>query len=87
MAELRREAPPAAARAYAERLGAEMGGEEGMESEGRVGEEGELVGGVGAGVEGIWERGREGLGGLEGVTGVLAKLERAEKVVGVLERL
>lgn len=98
MAELRREAPGAAARAYMERLEAEM--EEERERDKMQIEE---VGKMGSGkvapeelleaakmdrleeMERMWERGTEGLVGLEKVTEVLATLERARKAVEVVQ--
>lgn len=98
MAELRREAPGAAARAYMERLEAEM--EKDRERDkmqiqevGKMGSEKvapeELLRAARLErleeMEGIWERGTEGLVGLEKVTEVLATLERARKAVEVVQ--
>lgn len=102
MAELRREAPGAAARAYMERLEAEM--EEERERDKRRIEEAEekRAGGeeaapeelLGAAkmerseeMERMWERGTEGLVGLEKVTEVLATLERARKAIEVVQEM
>ena len=102
MAELRREAPGAAARAYMERLEAEM--EEERERDKRRIEEAEdkRVGGEAAAPEELlvaakmerseemkrtWERGTEGLVGLERVTEVLATLERARKAIEVVQEM
>lgn len=102
VAELRREAPGAAARAYMERLEAEM--EEERERDKRRIEEAEdkRVGGgeaapeelLGAAkmerseeMERMWERGTEGLVGLEKVTEVLATLERARKAIEVVQEM
>lgn len=100
MAELRREAPGAAARAYMERLEAEM--EEERERDKMQIEE---VGKLGSGkvateellaaarmerleeMERMWERGTEGLVGLEKVTEVLATLERARKALEVVQEM
>ncbi|MCJ1424634.1 hypothetical protein MMC29_002522 [Sticta canariensis] len=100
VAELRREAPGAAARAYVERLEAEMESERerGRERESEVersaaGQKVELewprverVERVEE-MENMWQRGTEGLLGLEKVTGVLARLERAEKAAKVVEEM
>ena len=97
VAELRREAPGAAARAYTEALEAELGRERERERLRAVkveeGEERKAEGGLELGkglerraeVEKMWGRGVEGLVGLGQVPGVLARLERAEKAVGVVE--
>lgn len=87
VAELRRDAPGAAARAYMERLEAEMRLErevkEGGEKKGGGGAD--LGGGLGEEVEKMWGRGLEGLVGLERITEVLARLERAGKAAEVVE--
>lgn len=86
MAELRRDAPGAAARAYMERLDGEMGMERELKRE-EV-EEGvgvDLGGEMGEEVESMWGRGVEGLVGLERITSVLARLERAGKAAEVVE--
>ena len=98
VAELRREAPRAAARAYAEALEAELARErqtlEGImkEEEELIGEEKEKSGlQMGNGlerreeVEKTWGMGSDGWIGLGGVTGVLERLERAVKATGVVE--
>lgn len=100
MAELRREAPGAAARAYMERLDTEM-----KEERGRVKMQIEEVGKMSSGkvapeellgaakmerleeMERMWERGTEGLVGLEKVTEALATLERARKAVEVVQEM
>lgn len=101
MAELRREAPGAAARAYMERLEAEMEEEEKRELDKKkmqIGEKvevattGELLGAVVKmerleDMERMWERGTEGLVGLEKVTEVLATLERARKALEVVQEM
>lgn len=97
MAELRREAPGAAARAYMERLDVEMEQEMERDKETMI-EEVRKVGTakteelLGAAkmerledMERIWERGTEGLVGLEKVTEVLATLERARKALEVVQ--
>lgn len=98
VAELRREAPGAAARAYMERLEAEMELEREREQE----RERELEAERSAGqkveldweslerveeVENMWQKGTEGLVVLERVTGVLARLERAGKAAEVVEEM
>lgn len=100
VAELRREAPGAAARAYMERLEAEMDlererdreqeRERGLDAERAAGQQVELVWARVERVEEVenmWQRGTEGLVGLEKVTGVLARLERAEKAAEVVEEM
>lgn len=100
MAELRREAPGAAARAYMERLEAEME-EERERDKMRIEEVGkmgsvkvapeELLGAAKMErleeMERMWERGTEGLVGLEKVTEVLATLERARKALEVVQEM
>ena len=96
MAELRREAPAAAARAYVERLKDEMGAEERnveamRERALRVGREEGAKGLRDVKIAredvmlGSWERGLEGLSTLSGLTEAVARLERAKEVVGVVE--
>lgn len=89
VAEMRRDAPGAAARAYMERLNKEMEAERE-----RKFEEGgdEMEGVVELGnlqrrdeVERTWGRGLEGLKGLEGITEVGARLDRAKAAVEVVE--
>lgn len=100
MAELRREAPGAAARAYMERLDVEMEQEMERDKETMI-EEVRKVGTAKTApaeellgtakmerledMERIWERGTEGLVGLEKVTEVLATLERARKALEVVQ--
>lgn len=94
VAELRREAPGAAARAYVERLEGErekekvrdreIEGEMGVEREGgleRLGLERRKE------VEKMWGRGLEGLVELGRVTEVVAKAERAKKAAEVVEAM
>ncbi|MCJ1256351.1 hypothetical protein MMC24_004172 [Lignoscripta atroalba] len=96
VAELRREAPAAAARAYVERLKDEMGAEERnveamRERALRVGREEGAKGLRDVKIAredvmlGSWERGLEGLSTLSGLTEAVARLERAKEVVGVVE--
>lgn len=94
VAELRRDAPGAAARAYMERLEAEMEAERVAERERGRPEEASQVNLLGEfklgnleEVEGMWGKGTEGLVELEKVTGVLAKLERATVAAKVVERI
>lgn len=92
MAELRRDAPGAAARAYMEKLEVEMAAEREIGERDREEEEGgvELEGGsverIGE-VRRMWERGREGLVRLENVTEALAKVERAEKAAEAVRQM
>lgn len=94
MAELRRDAPGAAARAFMERLEAEMEAE--REGDARV--EGEKVEGEEVVLEGgrverieevrrMWERGTAGLVGLEKITEVVAKVERAAKAAEAVKEI
>ena len=92
MAELRRDAPGAAARGYVERLEAELQREkilgEERESKGvRIDEENLQVGMLKRkdDVERMWGRGTEGLLELGKIPGGLAKLERAEKAAEVVK--
>ncbi|KAL8739231.1 MAG: hypothetical protein Q9181_000122 [Wetmoreana brouardii] len=92
VAELRREAPGAAARAFQERLEAEREKERGREREVERGMEGKREGGLedvglarGDEVESMWGRGMEGLVELRRVTEVMAKMERATKAAEVVE--
>ncbi|KAL8732162.1 MAG: hypothetical protein Q9166_002909 [cf. Caloplaca sp. 2 TL-2023] len=96
VAELRREAPGAAVRAYVERLEGEREGERGREKEIEVEMGGARAGGleaVGAEwreeeeeeEERMWGRGLEGLVELGKVTGVIARIERARKAAEVVE--
>ncbi|KAI4116172.1 MAG: hypothetical protein LQ338_007756 [Usnochroma carphineum] len=94
VAELRREAPGAAARAYVERLereregerrtGREVEGEVGGVREGEEGLEGAVVQRVEE-VEKMWGKGVEGLVELGKVTEVVARMERARKAAEVVE--
>ena len=91
VAEMRRDAPGAAARAFMERLGIEVQAEREADLDARMmsGDE-EILDCIGRlqrrdDVERTWERGVDGLKGLEGVTGVVAKLERAGRAAEVVE--
>lgn len=94
VAELRREAPGAAARAYEERLEKEREAEREREK----GVEGEMEERREGGVEGVyleraeevekmWGRGLEGLVEMGRVTEVVARMERAAKAAEVVERM
>ncbi|KAI4098996.1 MAG: hypothetical protein LQ339_006189 [Xanthoria mediterranea] len=92
VAELRRDAPGAAARGFVERLEAVREVERGREKEVEVEMEGVRDGGLGgvgvergAEVEKIWGRGLEGLVELGRVTEVVAKMERAKRAAEVVE--
>ncbi|KAI4208798.1 MAG: hypothetical protein LQ349_009624, partial [Xanthoria aureola] len=92
VAELRRDAPGAAARGFVERLEAEREVERGREKEVEVEMEGGRDGGLGgvgvergAEVEKMWGRGVEGLLELGRVTDVVAKMERAKRAAEVVE--
>lgn len=92
VAELRREAPGAAARAYEERLEKEREAERQRENDVEAEMEARREGGledVGLErveeVEQMWGRGLEGLVDLGRVTEVMAKLERAGKAAEVVE--
>ncbi|KAI4097183.1 MAG: hypothetical protein LQ344_000593 [Seirophora lacunosa] len=92
VAELRREAPGAAARAYVERLErareAEKGRERDLEGEMAGKREGGLEGmrlERGDEVEDMWARGLDGLMGLKTVTEVVARMERAGRAAEVVE--
>lgn len=94
VAELRRDAPGAAARAYIERLEAEMEVERVAERERRRPEEAPQVNSLEnlklvnlEEVKNIWGKGTEGLVELEKATGVLEKLERAARAAEVVERI
>ena len=90
---MRREAPSAAAKAYMQRLEADMDAERGTDAEleGRIGDisEGERMDGIEIErqqeIERMWAKGNEGLKELENVTGVMARLERARKAVEVVQ--
>ncbi|CAL8577685.1 hypothetical protein XPA_003508 [Xanthoria parietina] len=92
VAELRRDAPGAAARGFVERLEAEREVERGREREVEVEMEGVRDGGLGGvgvergdEVEKMWGRGLEGLVELGRVTDVVAKMERAKRAAEVVE--
>lgn len=92
VAEMRRDAPGAAARAYMERLRGEVEAERGVDVDMNMGseEDEESLRRLGAlerrdEVERTWGQGVEGLVGLEKVTGVVGKLERAARAVKVVE--
>ncbi|KAI4223339.1 MAG: hypothetical protein L6R36_005488 [Xanthoria steineri] len=92
VAELRRDAPGAAARGFVERLEAVREVERGREKEVEVEMEGVRDGGLGgvgverrAEVEKMWGRGVEGLVELGRVTEVVAKMERAKRAAEVVE--
>lgn len=93
VAELRRDAPGAAARAYMERLETELETERVAEMEkGRRGDDASHVDlreslkfGNLAEVERMWGKGTDGLAELEKLPEVLAKLERATTVAEVVE--
>lgn len=92
VAELRREAPGAAARRYMERLEEELKVEGELEKEREAKVEDMDVDVMDTGilerrddVERSWERGTQGLLELGKVPGVLAKLERAGRAVEVIE--
>ncbi|CAF9907578.1 hypothetical protein IMSHALPRED_005575 [Imshaugia aleurites] len=94
VAELRRDAPGAAARGYIERLEAELEREKGLEKErGSAGVHMDVEGfdtGVlqrKDDVERMWVRGTERLVELGKIPGVLAKSERAEKAVEIVTRM
>lgn len=91
VAEMRRDAPGAAARAFMERLRGEMRAEREVDLDARMkdGDE-EVLSCMGSverrdDVEKMWGRGVDGLEGLEGVTSVVAKLERAGRAAEVVE--
>lgn len=91
VAELRRDAPGAAARGYIERLEAELKREKDLEKERESKNVHTDVDDLDMGtlkrkddVERMWRRGTEGLVDLGKITGVLAKLERAEKAIEVV---
>ena len=94
VAELRRDAPGAAARAYMERLEAEMEAERVAERERERPEEAPQVNLLEdfklsnlEEVKSMWTKGTEGLVELEKVPEVLAKLERAAQAAEVVERI
>lgn len=88
IAELRRDAPGAAARGYVERLEAELKREEDLEKERNsksvenldIGNQKRLDD-----MTGMWGKGTKGLVELGKIPGILAKLERAEKAVEVVK--
>ena len=89
VAEMRRDAPGVAARAYIERLHKEMD----MEREAKLEEMGEEgLPGLSAlereqDIKETWERGLESLAGLKGIPEVTARLERAAQAVEVVESM
>ena len=89
VAELRRDAPGAAARAYMEILEADLEAEKAREVE--VKEEADEQGQVGATferaaeMERMWTRGTETMVGLERIPVVLEKMERARMAAEVVE--
>ncbi|MCJ1452759.1 hypothetical protein MMC28_003102 [Mycoblastus sanguinarius] len=92
VAELRREAPGAAARQYMERLEEELRRGKAVDVEREAKQKEMDVDGLDCGVlerkedvERMWGRGTEGLVDLGQITGVLARLERAEKAVSVVD--
>ena len=88
VAEMRRDAPGAAARAYMERLNKEMESEREVKFEEVDGMEGIVQLGElerRGDIEMTWGRGVEGLVGLKGITEVGARLERARRAVEVVE--
>ena len=91
VAELRRDAPGAAARGYIERLEAELKRGKDLEKERESNNVHMDVDDLDMGtlkrkddVERMWRRGTEGLVDLKKIPGVLAKLERAEKAIEVV---
>lgn len=93
VAEMRRDAPGAAARAYVERLHREMEMEREVKDEEMGEDETEAISGFGAALERkqdmeeAWERGLESLVGLKGITEVVARLDRAAQAVEVVESM
>ena len=91
VAEMRRDAPGAAARAFMERLGIEVQAEREANLDARMMyEDEEILDCIGRlersdDVESTWGKGVDWLKGLEGVTGVVAKLERAGRAAEVVE--
>ncbi len=88
VAEMRRDAPDAAARAYMERLNKEMQADREVNIEGGDEMQGVIeLGGLERRdeVERMWGRGLDGLVALEGITEVGARLERAKRAVEVVE--
>lgn len=88
VAEMRRDAPGAAARAYMERLNEEMQADREVDT----GDGDEMQGVIELDglerrdeVERTWGRGLDGLVALEGITEVGARLERAKRAVEVVE--
>ena len=91
IAELRRDAPGAAARGYVERLEAELKREEDLEQERKSKSANVDVESLGIGIskrpddmKGMWGKGTKGLVELGKIPGILAKLERAEKAVEIV---
>ena len=92
IAELRRDAPGAAARGYVERLEAELKREEDLEKERKSKNANVGVENLDIGIrkrpddmKGMWGKGTKGLVELGKIPGTLAKLERAEKAVEVVK--
>ena len=92
IAELRRDAPGAAARGYVERLEAELKREEDLEKERKSKSVNIRVENLDIGnqkrlddMTGMWGKGTKGLVDLGKIPGILAKLERAEKAVEVVK--
>ena len=91
IAELRRDAPGAAARGYVERLEAELKREEGLEKIRKSKSANVDVESLDIGIrkrpddmKGMWEKGITGLVESRKIPGIFAKLERAEKAVEVV---
>ena len=94
VAELRRDAPGAAARGYVERLDAELKREKEVEKQRESRNVHLNLEALDMGktkrkddVERMWGRGTEGLVELRRIPGVLAKLERAEKAAEVVDSM
>lgn len=90
VAEMRRDAPGAAARAFVERLRVEMLAEREVDVKMEDADGSDGLEGLGVlerrdEVERTWGKGVEGLMRLESVTGSVAKLERAARAVEVVE--
>lgn len=88
VAEMRRDAPGAAARAYMERLNREMLADREVDTGEGNGAQGVIeLGGLERrdDVQRTWGRGLDGLVALEGITEVGARLERAKRAVEVVE--
>lgn len=90
VAEMRRDAPGAAARAYMERLNKEMLADREVDTEEGDGMQGVIeLGGLERRdeVERTWGRSLDALVALEGITEVGARLERAKRAVEVVEAM